>query len=333
MGTSQAPQNLKCAPREILFFAAIYLFLALIQLSAKLKVTPGWFDGSLESMHARLLARDYTNNEQSRLLQFLMPELFVRTFGLSVPHAYVLQRWLFVWLAFTLFHLYLRYWFSPAQSFGGVCFLAAVMPVTYIHDLQESAPLLMVTFLLGLWAVRAERPVLFALALLVGAADNETSLFLAAVFALAAWPGKPFGAVAWRTAAVTAPALVFTVLVRFVNRDRPHLGGAWHLGDNLEGLWKGLLAPPLDYARTQVLSPLFLFGPMWVLAFFGWTRKPRFLRGALLAVPLFILPHFITGIISESRQMVPLAYILIPGAFFTLFAEPRPSGSWSSAAP
>jgi hypothetical protein len=323
----------RTALREILLFALVYFFLALIQLGVKLKLTPGWSDGSLESMHARLMAREYTNNEQSRLLQFLVPELFVRSLGLSVPHAYLVQRWLFVWLAFVLFHLYLRHWFSAGITFGGVCFLAAVVPLTYGPDLQESAPLLMVTFLLGLWAVRAERPVLFALALLVGAADNETSLFLAAVFALAAWPGKPFVSVAWRTALVSAPAFVFTAIVRYVNRDRPHLLGAWHLPDNLAGLWDAVRASPLEYPRIDYLGPLVLFGPMWVLAFVGWAGKPRFLRGALAAVPLFIVPHLITGVIGESRQMVPMAYILIPGAFFTLFAEPRPSGSGTAAAP
>jgi hypothetical protein len=39
-------------------------------------------------------------------------------------------------------------------------------------------------------------------------------------------------------------------------------------------------------------------------------------------VPLFLLAHFITGEIYESRQMIPLGFILIPmGLSFVLTKE------------
>ena len=157
-----------CGRGEILSVALIALFLALIALGGKLRNTPKYFDGTLEQEHEQLLHFQHANNEQSRLLQFAVPELLVRLFGLSLPHAYILQRWLFVWLALVLFHVYLRHWFRPGTAFAGVCFLAAALPITFLGDLQESAPLLMATFLCGLWAVRADRPGLFALALVVG---------------------------------------------------------------------------------------------------------------------------------------------------------------------
>src|SRR5262245_64222774 len=83
--------------RELLPFVPVYFFLSLINLVLKLRATKDdWFNGRLDENHQKLLAFEYTNNEQSRLLQFLIPESFVRFFGLSVQHAYMVQRWLFV---------------------------------------------------------------------------------------------------------------------------------------------------------------------------------------------------------------------------------------------
>ncbi len=71
-------------PGELFKFGSVYFFVALIELQAKLSVTRAWFDGTLDGNHRLLLAFQYTNNEQSRLLQFYIPEAFVRLLGLSV---------------------------------------------------------------------------------------------------------------------------------------------------------------------------------------------------------------------------------------------------------
>jgi hypothetical protein len=311
---------------EVWSCAAVYFFLAFINLFLKLRATADWFNGALAENHRRLLAFDYTNNEQSRLLQFLIPEALVRLLGVSAEHAYLLQRWLFVWLAFVLFHVYLRRWFLRGTAFAGVCLLAAVVPLTYLWDLQESAPFLMVAFLCGLWAIRDDRPLLFALALVVGALDNETTLVLPAVYFFyhfRGWRPATLAPVVGRTLALAAPAYLVTAAIRHVTRDRPHLGGAWHLGDNLQGIYSHLRYSglQLDYFRHNYLSLFILFGALWLYAYLSWARKPRFLRAGLLMVPLFVLANFITGIISEARQMIPLAYIIIPAAFFWLFDE------------
>ena len=316
------PRRGGCGRREWLGVAAVAFFLALIALADKLKLSPTYFDGVLEENHRQLVQFRHANNEQSRLLQFAVPELLMRLFGLSVPHAYALQRWIFVWLALTLFYAYLRSWFRPGAALAGVCFLAAVLPLTQFSDLQESAPFLMVSFLCGLWAIRARRPWLFLLALLVGALNNETTLILPVVWFLTYCEGRRPGqlwSAGWRAAALAAPAVLATAVIRYVNRERPHLGGAWHLPDNLGGIGAGLLFSPLDYWRDDYLLPLFLYGPLWVFAYLGWSRKPRFVRATLLMAPLFVAAHLITGIIAEPRQMVPLAYVFVPAAFFWLF--------------
>jgi hypothetical protein len=310
--------------REILTFAPIYFFFSLINLRLKLRTTPGWLDGELAENHALLLARAYTNNEQSRLFQFLVPELLVRVLGVSVEHAYLLQRWAFVWLGFVLFHFYLRRWFGRGLALGGVCILAAVLPLTHYTDLQESAPFLMVSFLAGLWSIRDGPEWLVALVLMLGALNNETTLVLPAVyffFHLRGCQLRQLWAAGWRTLAVAAPAYAVTALIRYVNRDRPHLGGAWHLPDNVGGLLSEIQYSPLDYHRADYLCVVFIFGVLWCYAYLGFSGKPPFIRATLLMLPFFLLGHLITGIIFEVRQLVPMAYVVIPAAFCWLFPD------------
>src|SRR5438094_791555 len=150
----------------------------------KLVATPAWFDGTLERNHKLLVAFDYSNNEQSRLLQYWVPESLIRVFHVSIQSAYMLQRWILVTLAFLLFYLYLRRWFSASLAVAAVFLLAAILPFTYQDDLQESAPLLMVTFVAGLWAMRDAPIPIVAAVLAIGALNNESTLVLPFVYFL-----------------------------------------------------------------------------------------------------------------------------------------------------
>lgn len=305
-------------------FAWVYAFLSFLELRAKLQVTPAWFDGTLERNHAALLAFQYANNEQSRLLQFVIPEALIRAVGVSVPHAYMIQRWAFVALAFVLFHVYARRWFSREIAFGAVCLLAATMPFSFMNDLQESSALMLPATLAALWAIRDGSSWTVALVLLVGALNNETILALVSVYFVnrwATWSPASLWHAARRTIVVGAPAFAYTAWIRYVTRDRPHLGGARHWGDNIHGIFSDLQQNPLDYPRAAYLSIFFIFHVLWVLAFLRLSEKPRFVRATLVLIPAFIVPHLYTGIIYEVRQMVPLGFVVIPAAFFWIFRE------------
>lgn len=307
---------------ELLKFGCVYFFLALIELAAKLTVTRAWFDGTLIENHKLLLAFQYTNNEQSRLLQFFIPEAFVHLLGVSVIHAYIIQRWLFVFVALVCFHAYLRRWFDVRLAFAGVMTLAAIMPLSFFNDLQESSPLLLVTFLLGLWVIREHRPGWYVLILIIGSINNETMLFLPLVFLLYNYTGvelRRLGRLILVTLGTSLPAFLIVATIRYVNRDRPHLGGAWHLPDNVAGVLGGLKSLPLDYWQASYLYLFFIFGALWVFAILSYSRKPLFLRRAVLMLPAFMIGHFLTGRINEVRQMLPLSFVIIPMAFFYLF--------------
>jgi len=312
--------------QEALQFGAVYLGLAFINLRAKLVVTPAWNDGTLERMHFLLLKFQYANNEQSRLLQFYIPEAFRQFLGLSIPHAYLLQRWLFVFLAFLCFHFYLKKWFERGLAFAGVLLLAAIMPLAYFNHLQESAPFLLLTFLLVLWAIREERPLPYTALLALGALNNETILILPSVFFfynLRRFELRQLLTLGLQTLATALPAFAIAAALRYLTRDRPHLGGVWHWPDNLSGILNSLQAFPLDYWKTFDLYIFFVFGVLWVYAALNYFKKPLFLQRAALMVPLFILAHLITGKITEVRQMLPLSFVVLPLALGYLF----PTGS------
>jgi hypothetical protein len=300
--------------REALIFSSIYVWLSWINLEAKVYATPAWLDGTLIRNHNLLLNFSYTNNEQSRLLQYYVPELFHRLLPLSIEYCYMLQRWLFVSLAFICFHIYLRKWFNAQVTFCGVLLLAAIMPLTYYgNDLQESAPLLLFTFLLGLWAIRENRKIPMIVIFLIGGINNETMLALPLVYFLYNYEARGVRhlvILCRNTLLVSLPMVIAVGIIRYITWDRPHLGGAWHLPDNLEGIFN---------LNVQYWGILFIFGVLWVYAFLQYQKKPLFLKRASLMIPFFIEVHLVTGIISEIRQMLPLSFVIIPMALFYIY--------------
>lgn len=312
----------KCvSDRELLIFGPIYFFLSFINLRVKLFLTPEWFNGRLIYNHEQLLRFNYFNNEQSRLLQFYIPELFHRLFSLSIERAYILQRWLFVFLAFVCFHKYLRKWFDVSKSFSGVLFLAAIMPLTYFNHLQESAPLLLLTFLLGLWAIRENKILSLMIVFLIGALNNETMLILPLVYFFYNYKDRSFKGLlglCQSTFLISLPLLLIGP-IRYINRNKPHLGGAWHLTDNLSNIVKDSQMNFFDFYNAIYLYIFFIFNVFWIYAFFKYKRKPLFLQRASLMIPFFIVVHLFTGIIHEVRQMLPLSFIIIPMAMFSIY--------------
>ncbi|MCL4531190.1 MAG: hypothetical protein M1282_17510, partial [Chloroflexi bacterium] len=246
--------------REILLFGPVYFFLSLIALRDKLLLTPAWFDGTLVTNHNLLLQFHYTNNEQSRLLQFLIPELFHRLFSLGIEDAYVLQRWLFIFLALVCFHVYLGKWFSAAVSFAGVLFLASILPLANQNDLQESAPLLLLTFLAGLWAIRDDNVPAMIATFFFGSLNNETMLVLPLIYLLYDYKSSKIAdlIILFRNTILVSLPLVLPIgIIRFIKRDRPALVPLWQLPDNVSGVLHQLLH--LDILHLYSADFLYVF--------------------------------------------------------------------------
>ena len=300
---------------KFFFFIPLYFVFSFINLTTKLKLTPAWFNGTLFSNHQKLLAFKYTNNEQSRLLQFYIPEFLHKCFGVSVIEGYILQRWIFVFLAFLLFHLFLLKWFSHLRAFACVCVLSMIMPFTFFNHLQESSPLLMVTFILGIWFIRDQKPLHLSGVLIFGVLNNETMLVLSSLWFICRVDSYRILNIlksTLNTLIISFPSILVLGCIRYFNWDRPHLGEAVTLFKNIQNIILDLQISPLNWYQALYLNIFFVFGFMWLYLFKGLKNKPEFFQKCLWFLPIFILPHFLTGVIYEVRQMLPIAYIIIP---------------------
>jgi len=315
--------------RELIIFSLIYFFLSLVSLIQKIRMTPTWTNGDLVRNHSLLMNFQYYNNEQSRVMQYLIPELFSRIFSLETPNNYAFARLIFVFLAFLVFHFFLRKWFTSSESFAGVLILWGSMSVSFmLYDLQESAPLMMLMFILCLWAIREKKDLLFTVALWFGGGlVNETMLILPAAyyfFRLNSIQPKHIFKTTLKTVIIALPAFITQATLRYMTRSRPHLGGAYHFPGNWSGILADISKPITQFYSSDYLLPFFIFSIFWIFALFGYKKSPLFLKRVFWITPFFIVAHLITGIIKESRQMIPLGFIIIPMALFFIF---RPHNS------
>lgn len=311
---------------EATVYIPIYFFLSFTELILKLRHAPAWQNGTLVDNHNQLMAFQYFNNEQSRILQFLVPAALHQVFDFSIITSYAISRLIFVFLAFVFFHYFLRKWFSPIASFAGVMILSAAMPVTFlIQDLQESAPLLLLLFALGLWAIREEKDGLFSLFMLLGGGlTNETMLVLPLgyfLFRARSWKFSHLLSTGFRTILLAAPAFIAQGVLRYINRFQPHLGGSFHWPDNIQGIWAELTFPYQAIFNGQYIYLFLVFSIFWILAIVGFFKSPLFFRRVFWITPFFLAGNLVTGKIMESRQMIPLGLILIPMALFVMVQE------------
>jgi len=293
-----------------LWLFLVCTFLAWVTYHLKVATTAAWTDGTLDIVHARLITFDFVNNEQSRVLQYGIPEALVQVCGLSVRSAYTLQRLVFTTLALFTFARFLRCWLRPGAAFACVALYALLVAYSARNDLQESAPLLGLTFVGALWAIRERRDVLFAAIVWIGSLNNETMLFLPFLYLLVHADRSSLGTtmrVMLRAMLLGLSAFLSVAAIRYATRELPYLGGGWHLEENLRALGAVLL----------------FFGTFWVLAVRKVKALPVFLQRALISIPFFLVPNLIVGVITETRLLLPLAFIVLPAALWTWIPEER----------
>ncbi len=308
---------------EVLTFGSIYFFVTLINLRIKILLTPRWFNGRLAANHEELLAFQYANNEQSRILQFYIPETLKKLLDISIENAYLIQRGVFIFLVLLCFHFYMRKWFDAGLAFGGVLFFIVVMPLSYMNDLQESTPLLLLSFLLALWAIRERNIVGYPLAMAVGALNNETMLILPLVFFLyniKSFSLKDLLPLTWATFWTSLPAYTIVAIIRYITRDNPRLAVWWQFPENISLMKADLLSSPLGWWDARFLFVFFIFGTIWLFAFLKYSKLPLFLQRAGFLIPVFVIVHLFGGVIGEVRLMLPLGFLVVPMSFFYLFS-------------
>ncbi len=303
---------------ELIIISPLYFFFSLINLSVKLRITSAWGNGTLVRSHGLFIQFIGTNNEQSRILQFMIPEALHRILGISIEHGYMLQRLGFVFLTFCCFHFYLRAWFGLSGAFSGVIFLSAIMPLTYMNHLQESSPLLMLTFLLSLWAIRERKTFLLILAFIVGAFNNETILILPLAYFLYNYEStdlKAFRKLIWRTFLISLPLIIIIGSIRYLTRNNPPLAPLWQLPNNIFAFQAGFKSGLLSASNFI----FYIFNLVWIYAFLEINNKPLFMRRLSVLIPVFLFIHLLIARLEETRLMLPLSFLVIPMGLWFIF--------------
>ncbi len=245
-----------------------------------------------------------------RPLSFWITEMACRATGAPYLYTDLYLRLLFLFLSALALDGYLRKWLGRTPAALGVVVFFALMPAVYwrgYHKLYDFTNLLV--FVVGYWLIRERKDGWLVPLLAVGMLNRETAVMLVAVYFFVRWGELPLRKLLLRTVLLGLLCAGIYVGLRVAYGYQ----GWFH--------WYELLENPFD---LQTYLYLFLFlNAFWVLAFLDWRSKPRFLRRAMLMVPIFFAIHFVVGYVREVRLFLPLLPLFLPLGLLSLGAGGR----------
>jgi hypothetical protein len=242
-----------------------------------------------------------------------------RATGASMETMWYVTRLVWIFVAYSVFHVYLRTWFASSAAAAGVSIVAATLPLTFTNSWPhpDSIPELAL-FTLGALAIARRLDLLFAVTLACAALNRETSVFLVVLYIVSEPLNRPR---LLRATFFGAEWLAIYAGLRIM-RGVQHYD-YWQAARNWAEL--GLLPSNYDpYYRAYAYFVVILFGPMIYMALKA-KEAPIFMRRALLVVPCFIAVAFIFSSIIESRIFTPLYPLVVPATMFFFFSHPQPA--------
>ena len=242
-----------------------------------------------------------------------------RATGASMETTWYVTRLVWIFVAYGVFHVYLRTWFASSAAAAGVSIVAATLPLTFTNSWPhpDSIPELAL-FTLGALAIARRLDLLFAAVLACAALNRETSVFLVVLYIVSEPLTRPR---LLRATLFGAEWLAIYAGLRIM-RGVQHYD-YWQAARNWAEL--GLLPSNYDpYYRAYAYFVVILFGPMIYMAVKA-KGAPVFARRALLVVPCFIAVAFIFSSIIESRIFTPLYPLVVPATMFFFFSHPQPA--------
>ncbi len=204
-----------------------------------------------------------------------------------------------------------------------LAFVLVLSPPLLVASLRQGYnpdPVTVLVMLTGALFIVDRRPVALAVAMLIGAGNRESALFLAPL-AYAVWAQRPLDRAALtRVLAVAAPAIALFVTLRLaiptVGRELVPGYGASLIGGRIDVLGDGLRAFFDVEARRLALT----FGPLWLLAPFA-LRDCSFVRRGLVLVALCVMA--MSFALDWGRVAFVAAPVVYAAAAWTLQRHPR----------
>lgn len=236
-------------------------------------------------------------------------------------YTYAFFRFIFFFLAFILFHIYLKKWFGDRLAMIGTLSLIASLPVilTNWYSIPTDMPEL-ISFILGAMWIRDKKYKHLYILIPLATLNRESAIALVVLY-FVSWVGRgKMGVVIKRSVIYFLLWLIpFAILISIYGlKLRPPLH---HIIINTRGLLR-IFTNPNPYNHFYMV--LYLCGFYWILAFRDFRKKDPFLKRAAVVMALhFAYGFFYMGAINEVRMFITFYVYVIPLGLFSLFNEDR----------
>ena len=306
--------------KTILNIFLIYFFLTFVIGYIDFDRRVNTFETSTEYLK-RVVMNNFNPPMNHRILIPYSVYFFHKATHIPLAHSYALFRFLFYFLAFALFHKYLRKWFSDELAMIGTLSLIASLPLTLTNwyaiptDMPE-----LITFILGAMWIRDNKfkPLLFLIP--IASLNRETTLALVLLYFLNGIGKEKTNILIKRTTICFLLWLIpSAVLISLFGGIRKTPSFFYNIGYNVQGLL-AMFKSPNPYNHYYFV--LYLCGFYWFLAFQNFRNKDNFLKKSVIFMALYFVYAFLrAGGINEVRIFIPFYVFVIPLGLFSLFPK------------
>jgi hypothetical protein len=292
-----------------LWYISIYLFVAFVYVRLNTVVNMESMDNYLIEFHHKLINGTFLTPIQYRLISYYLPELIHKVFHISLKLSYIILRYIWVSLSLIIFHKYLKKWFNERIAHFGTLYFGIMFFWTIRKNIEnQSEPLNILLFVISLILIIDEKYYLLLITIIIGSFNKLTIIFIPAIYFLYNYKRLNFWQLVFRTFLLFLPVFIICGGLRYYFRKNPYQCDLIQLSYNLSSIY-------------NIAKPIILFNLFWILPFIKFRSKPIFFKRVFLIVPLFVLLHFLIGIVYETRLFLPLAPILIPMGLLTIFGN------------
>jgi len=276
------------------------------------------FDTSTEYLE-QVVKGEFTLPMNARVLIPYLVYSVHRVSHIPLNYTYVLFRFLFFFLAFCLFHIYLKKWFDDKLAMIGTLSMIASLPLmlTNWYCIPTDMPEL-ITFMLGAMWIRDNKYKNLLLLIPIATFNRETTIALALLYLFYNFKREKASILVKKTAILFSLWLLPYLMLLYIFGHLPR-GPLFVLLGNVQGLLS-MFKTLNPYTHHYFL--LYLCGFYWILAFIDFHKKDPFLKSSILVMTIFFLYVFFRGgRINEVRIFIPFYVFVIPLGLFSLFKK------------
>ncbi|MEO4048044.1 hypothetical protein AAFN46_13240 [Pseudomonas sp. CAU 1711] len=291
--------------RPLALGVALSFLLSFLSMVEYAKVAGGIFD-AWDAWHYANMAGLAPSPLQQRILSFLIPEALHQSFGLSILHSYLLERFTFLALSGTAMFILAARFVSTEKSLALLLIFFMFYNLSSLAHIQPAEEVNIFVFALCFLLIDSRRFTLLLLTAAVGAAVKTTIIFIVPIyFVFCILTRRP----AIRTL-VESGVLVGVIsaiaggIALHYSAPREYLGGLWQYTYNTQQI--------LDLSPQSFPFILVSLAPM-LCVFHSWQKQPPIIQAVAIVCPLFVAGHYLISRVEEFRTFMPIALALLIG--------------------